>query len=628
MTKMVKKYFILILLFPFFSSTFGVEKALINNVSYLLDEKSQRAEVVQTEGGYSGVVSIPSSVIYNGVTYTVASIGDEAFSGCSSLNSVSIPPSVSEIGNDAFSGCEGLSEVHISDVAAWCAIQFGNYYSNPLVLSHKLHLNGKLIQQLVLPSHVTAIGSRAFSECSSLTSVTIPYGATAIGDYAFSGCSGLVTLSMPATLATIGNGAFSFCSALPTVQIPASIQSIGTSAFYGCSSISSVHISDLSAWCRIRFADSKSNPLINAGRLYLSGMEIHELVLPADITSIGDYAFSDCTSLTSLTLHEGLSSIGHGAFSGCVGLTSLTFPSSLTSIGEDAFVFCGGLTDITFPSSTVSVGKDAFSGCVELKAIHILDLTSWCQSNFANYNSNPLFYAKHLYYNGEEVTNLIVPEGTKSIGDYAFVEYTLLDSIVLPQSVTFIGDGAFSGCTTITPTILLPEGLVSIGEKAFWGCTGLGYVILPASLVSVGKEAFAGCLSLKTVCSLAEIVPDAYIDTFDDATVGSMSLHVPDGCVGFYLRSAPWNKFAQVLVYSPDALPNSPAFPSVVIRVCDNCLHVQGLPMGKEVRVYSQHGQLVKNATSMGGELQVSLSGINGTIWLIETNGEVRKIIE
>lgn len=164
---------------------------------------------------------------------------------------------------------------------------------------------------------VTSIGYEAFYNCSGLTSVTIGNSVTSIRSHAFYSCTGLTSV-------TIGN----------------SVTTIGGQAFYNCNGLTSVHITDIAAWCRIAFWEYVSNPLIYANHLYLNGEEIKDLVIPNSVTSIGCYAFSGCTGLTSVTIPNSVTSIGNNAFSDCSGLTSVTIPNSVTSIGNDAFAGC------------------------------------------------------------------------------------------------------------------------------------------------------------------------------------------------------------------------------------------------------------------------------------------------
>ena len=368
---------------------------------------------------YSGKVVIPESVTYNGTTYPVTRIGSDAFNGCYGLTSVTIPNSVTRIGSDAFSGCSGLTKVNISDIASWCKISFGNASANPLYYAKHLYLNDTEVTDLVIPNSVASIGSYAFYNCSGLSSVTIPSSVTTIGSSAFSGttltevtinsdailgktytsssnlsgifgskvtkytigndvksigsyafysCSGLTSVTIPSSVTSIGSSAFSGCSGLTSVTIPSSVTSIGSNAFYNCSGLTKVNISDIASWCKISFGNASDNPLYYATHLYLNDTEVTDLVIPGSVTSIGAYAFYNCSGLTSVTIPSSVTSIEYGAFIGCSGLTSVTIPNSVTSIGTSAFYRCSGLTSITIGNSVTSIGNDVFPSTTKIYA--------------------------------------------------------------------------------------------------------------------------------------------------------------------------------------------------------------------------------------------------------------------
>ena len=332
----------------------------------------------------------------------------------------------------------------------------------------------------------------------------------------------------------------------------------------------------------------------NPNGYYSSSIEIPTSVTYNDVkysvTTIGEYAFKDCIEMTSVTIPNSVTSIGRNAFSGCSGLTSVAIGNSVTSIGNYAFYGCSGLTSVTIPNSMIYIGIEAFKNCNALTSVHISDLKVWCEIEFSDYYSNPLYYAHHLYMNGEEIKDLIIPNSVNSVKTYAFSDYSDLTSVTIPNSVTSIGSNAFSGCSGLT-SVTIGNNVTSIGWSAFKDCSALTSVTIPNSVTSIGNEAFSGCTGLTTItigngvkriddnafsqcpeltdvyCMVEEISSywgwgDLYTDpsAFKDSYIQYATLHVPEASINSYKEIDPWKNFKNIIAIDGD-IPEPPVTP-------------------------------------------------------------------
>ena len=334
---------------------------------------------------FSGCSSLNSITIPESVT----AIGEYAFAWCSSLSSITLPESVTTIGDRAFDGCSRLTDVSITDLDAWCRIDFGNGSATPMCNGGNLLLNGQRIVSVAVPEGVTEVKANTFYGFKDLIQVTLPEGVT-----------------------TIGDGAFSGCDSLTGITIPKSVTTIGEDAFFGCSSLTGITI-------------------------------------PKSVTTIGDRAFYRCSSLTGITIPKSVTAIGEEAFDGCTGLSSITIPEGVTTIGEYAFYRCSSLSSITLPEGVTTIGEYAFDRCGSLKDVSITDLAAWCSIAFGNEKANPLYKAENLYLNGELVETLEIPEGVTMIRQGLFRNAACIRRVALPKSLKGVLANAFYGCKKI-----------------------------------------------------------------------------------------------------------------------------------------------------------------------------------
>ena len=229
------------------------------------------------------------------------------------------------------------------------------------------------------------------------------------------------------------------------------------------------------------------------------------VTIPNSVTSIGDLAFTDCTGMTLVTIGNSVTSIGRAAFDGCSGLTSFTIPNSVTTIDDAVFRDCTGLTSVTIGNSVTSIGQEAFKDCTSLNSVYYTgDIAGWCGISFwcnvVNKKSNPLYYAHNLYIGNSStpVTDLVIPASVTFIQTGSFIGCSSLTSVTIPDGVTSIGAYAFNDCTGLT-SVTIPNSVISIGTGAFYYCSGLTSVTIGNSVTSIREDAFNGCSNLNSV---------------------------------------------------------------------------------------------------------------------------------
>ena len=507
-------------------------------------------------------VTLPDSVL---------TIGGSAFEGCTSLSSIDLGSGVVTIGGYAFSHCIALTSCKLPDSVI--NLETGVFYQCQALKNVTIGKNVQKIPSwgfrdcksltgITIPNQVTKVEGNAFQGCIALTHAVIGNGVTVVGGSAFNGCVNLETVSLGSSIVTIEGSAFLNCSKLQNIVLPDSLEVIGGSAIQGCSQLktltvgkklrqvdgcafrycgelNAIYITDLAAWCDIRYDYSYvgSVPLENAHNLYLNGELITDLVIPEGVETIYGCAFLNATNITSVTFPESLQLIGTNSFAGCTQLRSVSFGSNLRQ-----------------------VNASAFNNCSSLSEVRISNLANWCSINYAqDAGTSPLEKGHNLYLNGQLVTNLVIPEGIQTLAYKAFAGCTSITSVTCPESLVTIGASAFYGCSQLRTVslgtqvaqiqgqafrycdsltglhiadlekwmsisyatdagtrplelahnlyingqlltdLVIPEGIETIPNGIFKGCTSITSVTFPQSLYSIGENAFCDCIGIREI---------------------------------------------------------------------------------------------------------------------------------
>ncbi len=532
------------------------------------------------------VVRIPETI--DGLRVT--SIGDYAFCYCASLTSIEMPDSVTIIKDHAFYGCTSLADVYFNgSFEQWYDILVGTF--NDPLFSAKLHtadacesseglsyenngdgtctitgIGNSTDTDVYIPGYigdlkVTAIGEKAFENQTALTEIHIPGTVCSIGTRAFYGCTGLMEMMIPRSVTSIGTQIFYNANNIHTVYYNSSyfpssenenqfLNNIGIKkVVFGCNNIGDYSARNLGLTTHIEEIELKnivtrignyafdnctslSSITIPDGvtsignRAFYYCTSLSNISIPNSVTNLGNYAFYNCTSLSSVMISDSVVSIGKYVFSRCTSLTSVTIPDSVTSIGDYAFYNCTGLAGVTIGNSVTIVGTRAFENCIIKTVYYTGDIEDWCKISYSKQLSNPCYYGALLYINGELLVNAVIPDSVTSIGDSAFDGCTSLASIEIPDSVTSIGDYAFSGCTSLA-NIEIPDSVTSIGDAVFSGCTKLASIEIPNGVTRIGKGAFSRCTSL-TIFTIPDSVTSIGGGAFNGCT-SLASITIPDG---------------------------------------------------------------------------------------------------
>ena len=583
---------------------------------------------------YSGSVVIPEEATYMNRTRKVTSIGGSAFANCSGLTSVTIPNSVTSIEGSAFQDCSGLTSVTI-------------------------------------PNSVMSIGYKAFYNCSNLRTFTIPNNVTSIGESALQNCSGLYSITIPNSVTSIGNKAFYGCDLSEVISDIENPFYINTNTFFDNISYNATLYIPKGTVDKYHAAGGGWSKF---GKTEVAYYDI--AIENADGVTIYYNYINDKKELeVTYKIHP--EHTNFRSYSDAVVIpeevTYMDKTLKVTSIGYLAFCNCSRLTSITISNSVTSIGIEAFRTCQRLRYVHISDLESWCKIAFSRASSNPLCYAHHLFLNGEEIKDLVIPNSVTSIGDYAFYGCSGLTSVTIPNSVTSIGRNAFYDCDipTVISLIVNPFAIYgsssssrSFSEITFYNAT----LYVPAGTIDTYKstEGWKDFLFIEegtgggetptpqqcekptisyqqgklTFASATQGATCQYSITDTDIKAGSgnevqltatYNISVYATKVGFYNSETAeatlcWIDVAPKTEGITDGIANVPAN-AVLIKSIGGQLTIEGANDGERISVYSINGTQAGSAISQNGQAVVGTNLQPGSVAIVKIGEKSVKVV-
>ena len=579
-----------------FSVVAQADQVEIAGIYYNLDRASKFARVTYPPlYKYSGEIVIPEHITIDGEQYPVISIGQSAFEN-SSLTSITIPNSVTSIGASAFKFCHNLTSINIPN----SVMGIGEY----------AFFDCDSLSSITLPNKLETIRNNCFFSCNNLVTVIIPNSVTKIENYALYGCSSLTDVFCYAeNCPETRNDSFSF-SSNPTLHVLGEYEVKHYKKQYGWKNFKNIvaiegnyTINGINYYINPYYNHPMATVIRSDSTLYSGDIIIPEtteygglsynvwqigedafrdcstlssIVLPNSITSICDRAFAACSGLTSFTIPDNVSFLGedlfygctslssialphnmetipYALFRGCEGLSSISIPDSVRTIDRYAFEWCSNLTSINIPNSVDFIGAYAFLGCTSLKSFTIPENVT----NIANYTFSgcigltDITIPKSVTSIGDfafsqcsGLTSITIPNSINSIGKYVFSDCSGLTSINIPNSITSIGDHTFTNCCSLT-SIIIPNSITSIGDYTFCGCTGLTSVTIPISVTSIGVCTFVDC-GLLSVTSLNPDPPTIQKSSFSNQTKQTATLYVPLECKTAYWQAPYWGDFFSI----------------------------------------------------------------------------------
>lgn len=513
-------------------------------------------------------------------------IGENAFADCAAMTSATLGGKLKSIGDGAFYECKKLDDVYFKgSLSEWLGIDIlADSYpedTNPLSYADRLYVDygtdhQQLVSNMTVPENVTTIKQYAFAGYKGLTSALIPASVEKIEEHAFDGCSNLEQAEIRA--GRISQYAFFGNIQLKNIVLGRTVTFIGNMAFNYVRPTQTTYEGTLGEWCRIFFASRTSN-VFASGTLMINGEQVSgKLILPSNVTSVGQYAFYGCPAITSVTIPASTREIGKEAFAGCTNLVSVVSAQAARTtalsadglrLGEGAFAYCSKLSDISLAQGQlIGIGANAFENTAWLNAQPegVVYFSTYAYKYKGTMPENTTLtlldgttqICGKAFEDCTALTGITLPKSLKVIGEYAF-SYSGLTSVALPAQIDSIGKGAFNGCGDLT-SVKLPEGLKVIPASMFANCSSLTAISIPSSVEHLGDKAFYYCSGLKEITSFNPAPPvcepytDNYTTVFDGVYTWECTLKVPLGTSASYKEALGWNDFSLCEEFDPSGI--------------------------------------------------------------------------
>ena len=478
-------------------------------------------------------------------------LGEGVFSGCISLETITIPKSVTGSTGDGFYAqrgvfynCPKLKEVILEEgitlVPAYLFL--GNSSLETVIIPNTVTTiqaeafrHAKALTQIVIPDSVTTLEKEAFAECPNLETVILSKNLTQLADSSFSGCSSLNNVVLPDAMTHLNDRAFADCTSLKEITLSKNLETFGESVFSGCASLETITIPKSVTGStgggfyasrgvfhncpKLKEVILEEGITVVPAHLFLGNSSLEtvtipntvttiqteafrhaqaltQIVIPDSVTTLEKEAFAECPNLETVSLSKNLTQLADSAFSGCSSLNNVVLPDAMTHLNHRAFADCTSLTEVTLSKGLETLGDAVFSGCASLETITI-------PKSVTGSTGDGFYASQGVFHNCPKLKEVILEEGITVVPAHLLLGNSSVETITIPSTVTTIQTEAFRYAEALTQ-IVIPDSVTVIESEAFLEAINLVSVTLSQNLTKLEDQTFSGCTSLDNV-----VLPDS-----------------------------------------------------------------------------------------------------------------------